>query len=154
MPPGVEAGSGPLTPPGERPGPLPDGPIEGYRGRLAPTALVAALGLLPLTFAPSRSADLLKALTPKAAVQGREAFAAVLDVRMCGRGVLPMDGSAYRRLDRVDTVVVDGATLCTGPPVVLEACLEPAGGGRRMGRRLAVDRGVAAARGRRRGRRG
>ncbi len=125
--PGIEAGSGPLTPPGERPAPLPDGPIEGYRGLLGPTALVSALGLLPLTFAPSRSADLLKALTPKAAVQGREAFAAVLDVRMCGRGVLPMDGSAYRRLDRVDAVVVDGATLCTGPAVVLEACPEPAG---------------------------
>ncbi len=125
--PGIEATSGSLTPPGERPGRLPDGPIEAYRGVLGPTALVSALGLLPLTFAPSRSADLLKALTPKAAVQGREAFAAVLDVRMCGRGVLPMDGSAYRRLDRVDTVVVDGATLCTGPPVVLEACPEPAG---------------------------
>jgi cation-transporting ATPase I len=124
--PGVEAGSGPLTPPGERPAPLPDGPIERYRGRLGPTALGASLGLLPLTFAPSRSADLLKALTPKAAVQGREAFAALLDVRMCARGVLPMDGSAFRRLDRVDAVVVDGASLCTGPPVVLEACPEPA----------------------------
>ena len=32
-----------------------------------------------------------------------------------------MDGSAYRRLDRVDAVVVDGDALCTGPPVVLEA---------------------------------
>ena len=124
--PGVQAGSGPLTPPGERPVPLPDGPIERYRGRLGPTALGASLGLLPLTFAPSRSADLLKALTPKAAVQGREAFAALLDVRMCARGVLPMDGSAFRRLDRVDAVVVDGASLCTGPPVVLEACPEPA----------------------------
>ena len=124
--PGVEAVSGPLTPPGPRPCPLPDGPIEGYRGKLGPTALVSALGLLPLTFAPSRSADLLKALTPKAAVQGREAFAAVLDVRMCGRNVLPMDGSAYRRLDRVSAVVVDGATLCTGPPVVVEVGLEPA----------------------------
>jgi cation-transporting ATPase I len=124
--PGVEATSGPLTPPGPRPCPLPHGPIEGYRGKLGPTALGGALGLLPLTFAPSRSADLLKALTPKAAVQGREAFAGVLDVRMCGRGVLPMDGSAYRRLDRVSAVVVDGATLCTGPPVVVEVGLEPA----------------------------
>ena len=124
--PGVEAVSGPLTPPGPRPCPLPDGPIEGYRGKLGPTALVTALGLLPLTFAPSRSADLLKALTPKAAVQGRESFATVLDVRMCGRNVLPMDGSAYRRLDRVSAVVVDGATLCTGPPVVVEVGLEPA----------------------------
>ena len=124
--PGLEVGSGPLTPPGPRPCPLPDGPIERYRGRLAPTALGTALGLLPLTFAPSRSADLLKALTPKAAVQGREAFAAVLDVRLCRRGILPMDGSAYRRLDRVDTVVVDGASLCTGAAVVREVHLEPA----------------------------
>jgi cation-transporting ATPase I len=123
--PAVEPTSGTITPPGERPVPLPDGPIEAYRGRLGPTALGSALGLLPLTFRPARSADLLKALTPKAAVQGREAFAAVLDVRMCGRGVLPMDGSAYRRLDRVDAVVVDGATLCTGPPVVLEISPEP-----------------------------
>ena len=45
---------------------------------------------------------------------------------MCGRGVLPMDGSAYRRLDRVSAVVVDGATLCTGPAVVVEVGLEPA----------------------------
>ena len=37
-----------------------------------------------------------------------------------------MDGSAYRRLDRVSAVVVDGATLCTGPPVVVEVGLEPA----------------------------
>ena len=124
--PGVEAVAGPLTPPGTRPCPLPKGPIEGYRGTLGPTALASALGLLPLTFAPSRSADLLKALTPKAAVQGREAFAAVLDVRLCGRGVLPMDGSVYRRLDRVSAVVVDGATLCTGPPVVVEVGLDPA----------------------------
>ena len=127
--PGVEAVAGPLTPPGTRPCPLPKGPIEGYRGTLGPTALASALGLLPLTFAPSRSADLLKALTPKAAVQGREAFAAVLDVRLCGRGVLPMDGSAYRRLDRVSAVVVDGATLCTGPPVVVEVGLDPAAEG-------------------------
>ena len=52
---------------------------------------------------------------------GRESFAASLDLLMCRRGVLPMDGSAYRRLDRVDAVVVDGDALCTGPPVVIEA---------------------------------
>ena len=121
--PGVEP-TGSLTPPGDRPYPPPKGPIEGYRGTLGPTALASALGLLPLTFAPSRSADLLKALTPKAAVQGREAFAAVLDVRLCGRDVLPMDGSVYRRLDRVSAVVVDGATLCTGQPVVVEVRLD------------------------------
>ncbi len=111
----------PIAPPGQRPVPLPDGPIETYRARLGPTELVSALGLLPLTRSPARSADLLKALTPRAAGQGRESFAAALDLLLCRRGVLPMDGEAYRRLDRIDTVVVDAAVLCTGPSVVLEA---------------------------------
>ncbi|HYN97428.1 MAG TPA: hypothetical protein VES42_26610, partial [Pilimelia sp.] len=111
----------PLTPPGDRPCPLPPGPVETHSARLAPIELAAALGLLALTGRPGRSADLMKVLTPKAAVLGREAFAATLDLLLCRRDVLPMDGSAYRRLDRVDAVVVDGDALCTGPPVVLEA---------------------------------
>jgi cation-transporting P-type ATPase I len=111
----------PIPPPGERPAPLPPGPIEAYRARLGPTEFVSALGLLPLTRSPARSADLMKALTPKAAVQGRESFAAALDLLLCRHDVLPMDGEAYRRLDRVDAVVVDAAALCTGPPVVLDA---------------------------------
>ncbi|MHA6794355.1 HAD-IC family P-type ATPase [Pseudonocardia bannensis] len=116
-----DASAEPVAPPGERPVPLPPGPIESYRSRLGPTALASAVGLLGLTHEPARSADLLKGLTPKTAVQGREAFAAVLDLLMCRRGVLPMDGSAYRRLDRVDAVVLDSDALCTGPPVVLRA---------------------------------
>ena len=111
----------PLAPPGQRPGPLPGGPVETYRARLGPTALGGAVGLLALTRRPGRSADLLKALTPKAALLGRESFAAATDLLMCRRGILPMDGSAYRRLDRVDAVVVDAAALCTGAPIVLDA---------------------------------
>ncbi|WP_347057411.1 cation-translocating P-type ATPase [Blastococcus sp. HT6-30] len=117
----------PEPPPGPRPGTVPRGPVEIYRDRLAPTELGAALGLLALTRRPGRSADLLKALTPKAAVLGRESFAATLDLLLCRRGILPMDGSAYRRLDRIDTVVVDGAALCTGPSVVVEATAEADG---------------------------
>jgi cation-transporting P-type ATPase I len=117
----------PLTPPGPRPRPLPPGPVETYTERLAPTELAASLGLLALTGRPGRSADLLKALNPKAAFHGRAAFATTLDLLLCRRDVLPMDGAAYRRLDRVDAVVVDGAALCTGPPVVLEATAEADG---------------------------
>ena len=117
----------PLPPPGERPVPMPSGPVESYRGTLGPVALASAVGLLPLTRRTGRSADMLKALTPKAAVHGREAFAAALDLMMCRRGVLPLDGSAYRRLDRVDTVVVHSDALCTGPPVVLRASAEADG---------------------------
>ncbi|SDN77421.1 cation-translocating P-type ATPase [Geodermatophilus sp. DSM 45219] len=117
----------PLTPPGDRPVPLPPGPVETYTERLAPTELAASLGLLALTGRPGRSADLLKALNPKAAFHGRAAFATTLDLLLCRRDVLPMDGSAYKRLDRVDTVVVDGEALCTGPPVVLEATAQAEG---------------------------
>jgi cation-transporting P-type ATPase I len=111
----------PLAPPGPRPAPLPAGPVETYRARVEQVALAAALSVLPLTGRPGRAADMLKSQNPKAAGLGRESFAATLDLLMCRRGVLPMEGGAYRRLDRVDTVVVDGATLCTGPPVVIEA---------------------------------
>src|SRR3712207_898384 len=126
--------SEPLPPPGGRPAPLPKGPIETYRGRLGPSALGGAVGLLPLTRSPGRSADLLKALTPKAAVLGRESFAAVTDLLMCSRDVLPMDGSAYRRLDRVDAVVVDAAVLCTGPPVIIDAEADARSEERRVGK--------------------
>ncbi|UOY02372.1 HAD-IC family P-type ATPase [Blastococcus sp. PRF04-17] len=117
----------PLPPPGARPQALPAGPIETYRSRLGPTELAAALTLLPLTRRPGRSADMLKALTPKAAYQGREAFAASLGLLLCRQGVLPMDGSAFRRLDRIDTVVVDSAALGTGPPTVIDATADADG---------------------------
>jgi cation-transporting ATPase I len=113
--------SEPLEPPGERPGPLPRGPVETYRARLGPAALGGAVGLLPLTRRPGRSADLLKALTPRAAHLGRESFAAAADLLLCRRDILPMDGSAYRRLDRIDAVVVDADALCTGPQIIIDA---------------------------------
>ncbi|MGY1780034.1 HAD-IC family P-type ATPase [Geodermatophilus sp. SYSU D01036] len=112
---------------GERPVPLPPGVVDRYQGRMGPTTTGAVLAVLALTGRPGRAADLVKALTPKAALAGRESFAATLDWLLCRAGVLPLDGTAYRRLDRVDCVVVDGATLCTGPPAVLEATAEADG---------------------------
>ncbi|MBM7808923.1 cation-transporting ATPase I [Geodermatophilus bullaregiensis] len=120
---------GPVSDDGGRPVPLPPGTVERYTARLGPATTAVALLVLALTRRPGRSADLVKALSPKAALQGRESFAATLDLLMCRSGVVPMDGSVYRRLDRVDCVVVDGAALCTGPPVVLEATSEGEAGG-------------------------
>ncbi|MEX5721684.1 P-type ATPase, partial [Geodermatophilus maliterrae] len=119
-----DRGTGPVADDGGRPVPLPRGVVERYTARLGPATTAVALLVLALTRRPGRSADLVKALSPKAALQGRESFAATLDLLMCRAGVVPMDGSVYRRLDRVDCVVVDGAALCTGPPVVLEATAE------------------------------
>ena len=56
-----------------------------------------------------------------------------------------MDGSAYRRLDRIDAVVVDADALCTGPPVVIEATPRPtAGTPPRSGRRPPGCSGASA----------
>lgn len=129
--------------------PLPPGPVESNRARLGPTALAAAVGLLVLTRRPGRSADLIKALTPKAAVQDRDSFAATLDLLMCRRGALPMDGSAYRRLDRVDAVVVGSCApvrlSCSGrTPRPLAGTTVPSGRRRQAcsaGRRHCRERG-------------
>ena len=79
-------------------------PVLVLRHAARAVELAAALGLLALTGRPGRAADLLKALNPKAAFHGRAAFATTLDLLLCRRDVLPMDGSVYHRLDRVDAV--------------------------------------------------
>jgi len=106
-------GAGPLRAPA-RPVPLPNGPVERYSDR----ASLAGAGTAAATFAASRSARraaaMLVAAMPKAARLGREAFAAHLDRVLCDRDLLVLDHRALRRLDRVDTVVIDGTLLSTG----------------------------------------
>ncbi len=51
---------------------------------------------------------------PKAARQGREAFAARLGRELAARDVVVLDRGALRQLDRVDEVVLDAAVLTTG----------------------------------------
>jgi cation-transporting P-type ATPase I len=98
----------PLEP---RPVPLPDGPVEQWSERIS----LASLGGFAVTFAATRSArqaaDAFLAGMPKAARLGREAFAAQLGRALAARGIVPFEASALRRLDRVDTVVIDSAVL-------------------------------------------
>ena len=96
-----------------RPGPvpLPDGPLETYAQRVA----FGSLGAGGLTFVatrnPRRTADVLLAAVPRAARLGRESFAASAGRVLAGRDVVPMDARVLRRLDRIDTVVVDAELL-------------------------------------------
>jgi cation-transporting ATPase I len=104
---------------GPRPAPLPPGPVERVADRTAAVALTAAGALL----ATSRASHVSAALTAgaaKAARAGREGFAAQLDRDVCERGSLVLDPAVLRRLDRVDTVVLDAAVLLTGRQVVEE----------------------------------
>ncbi|MCU1453545.1 MAG: family hydrolase, partial [Acidimicrobiales bacterium] len=92
-----------------RPVPLPEGPIEQY----AKSATIAGFGGFAVTAVATadvrRGLTALVAASPKAAVQGREVFAAHVDRFLAARGVLSMDPGALRRLDRVDCLVLDGA---------------------------------------------
>jgi cation-transporting ATPase I len=62
-----------------------------------------------------RAPAALAAGLPKAAHGEREAFAACLGHALATRGVLVIDRAALRRLDRIDTVMVDAALLATDP---------------------------------------
>jgi cation-transporting ATPase I len=101
-----------------RPVPLPSGPVESYAERAAQAAVAggAATGLLTRDVRTMVAATVTVA--PKAARLGREGFAAWLGRDLARSGVLAMDDAALRRLDRVDTVVLDAAVLTTGRTVL------------------------------------
>lgn len=66
--------------PGDRPVPLPDGPVETYGDQAAIASLAAAGGTFLATADLRRSAAAALATTPKAARYGRDAFAAHLEI--------------------------------------------------------------------------
>lgn len=107
-----DAGAGPVVV--ERPRPLPDGPVERYQRRvLAGGAAVAAVAA-PLV-GPRRAAAVGLAALPRATEAGRAAFASHLGLALARSGALVMDRAVLRRLDRLDTLVLDGAALRSGP---------------------------------------
>jgi cation-transporting P-type ATPase I len=104
-----------------RPTPFPHGPIEKLGDRTSIVAMIGAGGLLAFTRDPGRAAELMLATLPKAARQGREAFASSLGWELARRGVVPMDATALRRLDRISVIVIESSVLCTDVPRILSA---------------------------------
>jgi cation-transporting P-type ATPase I len=132
------------TPRPSRPVSLPPGPIEKTTERSALAALTAAGGVLAWTRDPGKAADLLLATVPKAARSGRGGFAAMLGHELSRAGVLPMNTSALRRLDRISVVVIDSAVLSDdGEPDPLADAL--IGAARSGGRRVLLTEHPAAA---------
>jgi cation-transporting ATPase I len=97
-----------------RPDALPVGPVERHADRAGIASLVGAGLTLAATRDIRRTASVLAAATPKAARLTREGFAARLGRTLAERGVVTMDADVLRRLDRIDTVVVDAELLSTG----------------------------------------
>ena len=101
----------PMTP---RPRPRPPGPVERHTDRsgLAQAIAAATIGVLSHNLNAAATAAVVAA--PKAARSARESFASTLGRGLADdHGVLPLRPGALRRLDRVDTVLVDPRALCT-----------------------------------------
>ncbi len=107
--------------PGPRPVPLPPGPVERYADRAAAGSLLVAGGLFTATGSLDLAGRALLVGAPKAARAGREAFADTLTWGLSRRGLVVVDGAALRRMDRVDTVVVDSGVLHDQRPLVVSA---------------------------------
>ncbi|WP_033325475.1 cation-translocating P-type ATPase [Streptomyces yerevanensis] len=98
----------------ERPAPLPPGPGDRYANVAAPVSLAtyALTAIGPLSH--DRSLALLIAGTPRGPQFGREAFASSVARAVSDRGALALRPEAVRRMDRIDTVVLDARVLATG----------------------------------------
>ncbi|SCG49768.1 cation-translocating P-type ATPase [Micromonospora inositola] len=98
------------VPAGGRPCPAPPGPAERYVSRSLAAGAAAGAVAVPVA-GPKRAAALALSALPKAPGNGREGYAAQLGRMLARRGVIVMDRSVLRELDRIDTVVLDAAVL-------------------------------------------
>jgi cation-transporting ATPase I len=98
----------------QRQRPLSSGPVESYADIAAAASVAGAAAALLATRSPWRSAGFVTATVPKGARHGREAFAARLGRELAERDVVVLDRAALRRLDRIDSVVLDAEFLRSG----------------------------------------
>ncbi|MGC4808366.1 HAD-IC family P-type ATPase [Micromonospora sp. DT233] len=107
------------VPRAERPNPKPDGPAERFTARMLAAGAAAGAAAIPVV-GPKRAAALGLSSLPKAPGSGREGYAAQLGRMLARRGVIAMDRSVLRELDRIDTVVLDAAVLGSGRGVLAD----------------------------------
>jgi len=95
-----------------RAAPLPPGPVERHGDRSAAAQLLGAAAVGLATRNPNAAATAALVAAPKATRTAREAFAATLARGLCEQhGALPLRPEVFRRLDRVDAVLIDPRAL-------------------------------------------
>jgi cation-transporting P-type ATPase I len=107
-PPACDVACGAAAPRGDEP--VADS-LERYAARSLEASLAAFTSSLVTSGDLGAAMAPLVDASPKGARLGRDAFAAELSRLVAQRGVLVMDRQALRRLDRVDTLVIDGRLL-------------------------------------------
>jgi cation-transporting ATPase I len=108
-----------------RPVALPGGPVERYADGASLASVIGAGGAFAATLDPRRAAAMALAGMPKAARLGREAYAATIGRSLAQRAVIVLDPRVLRRLDRVDTLVIEGELLVSGRSEVRQVLLAP-----------------------------
>jgi cation-transporting P-type ATPase I len=122
---------GPAEPPpaagvvGNRPAPLPAGPVEKYSNSAAVAGLIGSAAALAASHDPHLMVAATAIANPKPARLGREGFAARMDRDLARSGVLAIDSAALRRFDRIDTVLIDTRVLTTGRTVAGSVWVPP-----------------------------
>ncbi|MFJ2032400.1 HAD-IC family P-type ATPase [Streptosporangium sp. NPDC087985] len=97
-----------------RPAPLAHSPVERFERIGGPLALGASglTGLLSNN--REQGLAMLITATPKAAKLGRDSFSGAVGRAMAKRGAIVLNGNALRRMDGIDTVILDAGFLGTG----------------------------------------
>jgi cation-transporting ATPase I len=98
----------------ERPCALPPGPVERYADQALGGGLASGLVGGLVTGSARRGVQAAMAAVPKASTAGREVYAAELGARLARQDVIACDQRALRRLDRIDTVLLDAEALQSG----------------------------------------
>lgn len=80
--------------------------------------MVGPLSVFRVTHDQAIAVTALVCGTPKRARLTREVFTSTLGRTVWKRGIVPLDASALRRLDRIDTVALDAGVLLTGAHVL------------------------------------
>lgn len=104
----------------ERPVELPPGPVERCADEAA-AAAAAGAAAVAAGQGLSSAGRALSLAAPKAARASRESFAATVSALLAVSGVLTMDPSVWRRLDRSSALVIDGSVLYAPGRLVLAA---------------------------------
>ncbi len=96
-----------------RPVPFPEGPIERHGDYVGPAALAGFAATAALA-GPRRAVGVAISTLPKAGRMGREGFATTFGRVLSKRGAVVVEPTVLRRMDRIDTVVLDASALTTG----------------------------------------
>ncbi|NMO92363.1 cation-translocating P-type ATPase [Actinomycetospora sp. TBRC 11914] len=99
--------------PAARPVPFPDGPVERH-GDYVGAAALGGFGLTAALGGPRRAIGVALSTLPKAGRMGREGFATTFGRVLSKRGAVIVEPTVLRRMDRIDTVVLDASALTTG----------------------------------------